>query len=677
MASSGTAASLESEVVNRLATPVWIFDIDRSRVVWANEAALEVWRAETVEELAARDLGADMSISVAKRLKQYQEDFVRLGVTFSELWTLYPKGEPITLRVIYSGVSLPDGRMGMVCEGLQNYAETPETLRSAEALLHTTVMISLYDESDAPIYRNPAARGSAESGAGSLLTRFADEGDFHRLRAVLAQQGEARLVAKVRTSHGRRWHEVNARTCSDAATGAPAILISEVDVTELKLTEERANFLALHDSLTGMKNRAYLQEDFQSLLDSARSSGEALGLLFIDIDRFKNINDSLGHAVGYELLVELARRLRQSVMPGDVVARAGGDEFLVLLLNECDRAQLDQRAAAIRERLSAPLRAGGRDLQVTVSIGVSIFPDDGSDMNTLMKCADLALYQAKDAGRNCTRYFSRALRDQADTRLEMETDLRRALDQGEFELFYQPRVGMADNRIVGAEALLRWRSPKKGIVSPDAFISICEETGLIEPIGAWVLETAARQQRQWREHGHPISVSVNLSARQFRDDNFLTLVKDIVARTGCDPRLMEFELTESMIMGNDDKVTQTLRALYDLGFAISIDDFGTGYSNLAYIQRYPFSALKIDRSFVADLTNNSAITELLISMCHLIKATIVAEGVETIEQLDWLAAHGCHEYQGYLFSRPAPLCAFDAMLEAPSVRGDRLSNEIA
>ena len=677
MASSGTAASLESEVVNRLATPVWIFDIDRSRVVWANEAALEVWRAETVEELAARDLGADMSISVAKRLKQYQEDFVRLGVTFSELWTLYPKGEPITLRVIYSGVSLPDGRMGMVCEGLQNYAETPETLRSAEALLHTTVMISLYDESDAPIYRNPAARGSAESGAGSLLTRFADEGDFHRLRAVLAQQGEARLVAKVRTSHGRRWHEVNARKCSGAATGAPAILISEVDVTELKLTEERANFLALHDSLTGMKNRAYLQEDFQSLLDSARSSGEALGLLFIDIDRFKNINDSLGHAVGYELLVELARRLRQSVMPGDVVARAGGDEFLVLLLNECDRAQLDQRAAAIRERLSAPLRAGGRDLQVTVSIGVSIFPDDGSDMNTLMKCADLALYQAKDAGRNCTRYFSRALRDQADTRLEMETDLRRALDQGEFELFYQPRVGMADNRIVGAEALLRWRSPKKGIVGPDAFISICEETGLIEPIGAWVLETAARQQRQWREHGHPISVSVNLSARQFRDDNFLTLVKDIVARTGCDPRLMEFELTESMIMGNDDKVTQTLRALYDLGFAISIDDFGTGYSNLAYIQRYPFSALKIDRSFVADLTNNSAITELIISMCHLIKATIVAEGVETIEQLDWLAAHGCHEYQGYLFSRPAPLCAFDAMLEAPSVRGDRLSNEIA
>ena len=172
-------------------------------------------------------------------------------------------------------------------------------------------------------------------------------------------------------------------------------------------------------------------------------------------------------------------------------------------------------------------------------------------------------------------------------------------------------------------------------------------------------------------------MSVNLSARQFRDDNFLTLVKDIVARTGCDPRLMEFELTESMIMGNDDKVTQTLRALYDLGFAISIDDFGTGYSNLAYIQRYPFSALKIDRSFVADLTNNSAITELIISMCHLIKATIVAEGVETIEQLDWLAAHGCHEYQGYLFSRPAPLCAFDAMLEAPSVRGDRLSNEIA
>jgi EAL domain-containing protein (putative c-di-GMP-specific phosphodiesterase class I) len=254
------------------------------------------------------------------------------------------------------------------------------------------------------------------------------------------------------------------------------------------------------------------------------------------------------------------------------------------------------------------------------------------------------------------------MREDAETRLETESSLRRALDQQEFELFYQPRVSISDNRIVGAEALLRWRHRTRGLVGPTQFIPLCEETGLIEPIGAWVLETAARQQKIWQESGFPITVSVNLSPRQFRNENLLPLVRRLTGETGCDPALMELEITESLLMGNDDKVIETLQLLSDLGFSISIDDFGTGYSNLAYIQRYPVTCLKIDRSFVADLKTNSAITELIISMCRLINAKIVAEGVETEEQLAWLRSKNCHEYQGYLFSRPIPLDQFDGLL---------------
>jgi diguanylate cyclase (GGDEF)-like protein len=665
--------SLRSQV-EQLSTPLWIFDIDRSRVVWANKAGLDVWDADTLVELSARDLGLDMSVSVATRLRQYQEDFERRGATFSELWTLYPKGKPKTLRVAYSGIKLPDGRVGMFCEAAPYHAETPETLRSAEALLHANVMISLYDKLGQPLYRNPAARADVGVSDVPFVSRFVDQEDHLKLIASLYRTGEARIVARVRAADGVRWHEITARECSDAVTGSPAILISEVDVSDLKHAEERAHFLALHDVLTGLKNRTFVQQEFCNVLSGAKSQGESVGLLFIDVDRFKDINDSLGHAVGDQLLIEVACRLRTSVRETDIVARSGGDEFLVLFREPISRDYLGGVAARIRDDLSRPMIIETQELQVTASIGISVFPVDGADIEALMKSADLALYQAKEAGRNCHIYFRPAMKERAESRLETETRLRRALEQGEFELFYQPRVSIADNCIVGAEALLRWRHPEKGLVGPSHFIALCEETGLIEPIGTWVLETAARQQKAWQDNGYRITVSVNLSPRQFRNERLLSVIRRIITATGCDPTLLELELTESMIMGNDERVASTLRVLSDLGFGISIDDFGTGYSNLAYIHRYPVNCLKIDRSFVADLTTKSAITEVIISMCHLINAKIVAEGVETEEQLTWLRDKKCHEYQGYFFSPPVALDEFDGLLVG-AASGQRLVHE--
>lgn len=656
--------------VDRLKTPVWVFDTDRSRVVWANQRALEVWTAESMEELKSRDLRKDMSVSVAKRLKQYQEDFEKHDASFSEIWTLYPNGMPCTLRVNYSGIRLPDGRMGMFCEGMEHHSETPETLRSAEALLHATVMISLYSLDGQPLYRNPAARADVGSVNETLLSRFVDDSDHQKIRSALSRSGEGRLVARIRSFAGIRWHEITARECRDAATGSPAILISEVDVSDLKETEEKAHFLALHDVLTGLLNRTYVQREFQPLLDAAKEKKEHIVLLFIDIDRFKNINDSLGHAAGDELLIEAARRLRAATRDTDIVARIGGDEFLILLKDASHEPNLDEVAERIRIELSKPVLVGNCELQVTPSIGISVFPEDGPDMETLMKSADLALYEAKDSGRNCHRYFSAAMKERAETRLETESSLRRALEEREFEVFYQPRVSIPDNRIVGAEALLRWRHGTKGLVGPGEFISICEETGLIEPLGEWVLETAAKQQKAWQDQGYLLDVSVNLSPRQFRNKMLLPIVGRITEETGCDPTHIDLEITESMLMASDDEIGETLRTLSALGFRISIDDFGTGYSNLSYIQRYPVSCLKIDRSFIADLKKNSAITKLIISLCKMIGAKVIAEGVETEEQLAWLRKNECNEYQGFLFSPPTTVSEFERVLVQTNTQGE-------
>lgn len=640
--------------------PVWIFDIDEGRVCWTNDKALALWNAGSKDELLNRDMGSEMSPTVSRRLKQYQEDFYK-GASFSELWTLYPAGEPITVRCMFRGILLDDGRMAMLVEALAEDSQTPDVLRSTQALLHTRAMISLFDQHGELLYENPAARQSRAIKTKTLTGRLIKSTDKRALTSALKRYGEYCFSARVETTDGARTHEIDARMSRDAVTGDPAVLVTEVDVTEREAAEQKIAFLAHHDSLTGLYNRTYLTQELDHVLRRADADGKKVGLLFIDLDRFKHINDSLGHATGDKLLVMVGERLRSCVRKTDVIARLGGDEFVVLLSDVMRHEDVATVSNGILAALARPMLIDDRELQVTPSIGISLYPDDGKTIDSLLKNADLAMYESKDGGRNQYSFFAPYMNERAETRLELESSLRKAVDQGEFELFYQPRVSVAENKIVAAEALIRWRHPELGIRQPGEFITVAEETGLIEPIGEWVLENAAIQQRIWHAMGHDISVSVNLSPRQFRSQDLIPTIRRLVRMTDCNPAKFELEITESMLMGDNESLIKELRQIEEMGFKLAIDDFGTGYSNLAYLQRYPISCLKIDRSFMKDLSPE-AIAGVIINMCQLLDVKIVAEGVENEDQLAWLAERGCHEYQGYLFSPPLPVKEFERRL---------------
>jgi diguanylate cyclase (GGDEF)-like protein len=651
-------------VLSRLKTPVWVFDVQASRILWANQPAIDLWEASSSDELYERDLRSDMSISAIERVSRFCEKFEQTEIRLDEIWTIFPAGLPKTLRCAFSPQRLGDGRMGVLFEAIAFVADNPERVRSTDALIHTPVMITLYDQGgdNRPLYRNTAALASIERLGQAFEERFVDAADHRRLFAMLADFGHAVVTARVATSRGVRWHELSARPCLDSVTGQSALLVSETDVTALKTAEERVRFLAEHDLLTGLPNRTLLQREIARRIGGL--GGGRLALLFIDLDRFKTINDSLGHQTGDALLVEAASRLKRAVDVDDFVARLGGDEFLVCVtLGPEGRRDIDI-ARAILSALEQPIVVGDRDLVVSASIGISRCPDDGDDLDTLMRHADLAMYAAKEQGRNRWTTFHRWMTEAVEAQLNMDSCLRAALDRGELELWYQPRVSVADDRIVGAEALLRWRHPLHGLVMPGIFIPHAEKSDLINRIGDFVLHEAALRQKALTEVGHgDIDLSINMSGRQFRDPRLIDRVLEIIAETGCDPKRMQIEITESVLVGDDPLSTDILKRLAELGFSTAIDDFGTGYSNLAMLQRHPIDVLKIDRSFVSTLSTRPEIAELIIGLCRLLGLGIVAEGVETEEQLDWLTARHCDEYQGYLFSPAVPAEDFVAMLD--------------
>ena len=439
------------------------------------------------------------------------------------------------------------------------------------------------------------------------------------------------------------------------------------DITHLKESEARLEHLAHFDVLTDLPNRLLFYSRLEHALDQAKRHQQRLAVLFIDLDRFKTVNDSLGHPAGDELLISVAQRIRKRLRSEDTLARLGGDEF-VILLEQMDDAQIAAVVAQnVLQVLSAPVHlSGGHEVFIGGSIGISLYPDDADDATRLVSSADAALYQAKEQGRNTYCFYTNALTTAANDRLALETRLRYALERGEFVLHYQPLIDTQSGKPIGVEALVRWQPPGKAMVEPGHFIPIAEDTGLIVPLGEWVLRTACAQARTWQNDGlPPLVMAVNLSGRQFQSEDMVALVRTVLVDTGLPAQYLELELTESIIMEHADQAIATLDALKALGVRLAIDDFGTGYSSLAYLKRFPIDKLKIDRSFVdglADDADDREIATTIIAMARSLNLDVLAEGVETQQQLDILRGLGCGAYQGYLFSRPVPAEALSPLL---------------
>ncbi len=442
----------------------------------------------------------------------------------------------------------------------------------------------------------------------------------------------------------------------DSAGGISHFVSTGKDITRRMEAEERLHHLAYHDMLTNLPNRALFMDRIEHAMSRRRGGTQRLALLFLDLDRFKNINDTLGHDVGDRLLQTIALRIMQCVREGDTVARFGGDEFAILLEDVASSDAVGQVARKFIEVIEKPIEVEGHELFATASIGISFFPDDADNANILLKNADTAMYRAKDTGRNTYQFYSREMGTKAFERLSLETSLRHALDRGEFLLHYQPQIDIQSGRIIGVESLIRWQHPELGLVQPLKFIPLLEETGLIVPVGEWILETACEQLKSWHEvHGVLPRLSINLSGRQFFDPGLKMQLDLLLRKSGLEPHVLELEITETVLMQNDRATRENLGALQELGLRLSIDDFGTGYSSLSYLKRFPIDTLKIDRSFIRDLTidpDDAAIVSAIIVMAHSLKLEVIAEGVETREQLDFLRAKQCDAMQGYLFSKP-------------------------
>jgi diguanylate cyclase (GGDEF)-like protein len=506
----------------------------------------------------------------------------------------------------------------------------------------------------ADVLPNEIAGRVQEQMAAVLDTQHIRSVEYELIRFGAVQHFEARLVA----------------------TGPAEVLGLVRDISERKRTEEQIRRLAYCDSLTGIPNRQAFLETLERELHRSKIGNKKFAVLFMDLDAFKRINDTLGHNVGDHLLKIVSDRLRETIRPSDLVsrgdqasnlARLGGDEFTILI-PDLERVEHALNVAhRVKEAMRRPFLIEGNEIFVTASIGISLFPEDGDDCNSLLKFADTAMYHAKNCGKNNAKLYSSSLTMQIMSHVKLEVGLRKALKNDELYLLYQPQLDVRSAEIVGVEALVRWRHPERGIISPTEFIPLAEETGLIVPIGEWVLRTACNQAKAWqRLTRRSVRMAVNLSAKQFKDENLSQIVLSALHETGLDPKLLELELTEGTLMDDAKATLVTLEQLRGIGVYLSIDDFGTGYSSMNYLKRFDVRALKIDRSFICGLpqdSENAAITRAIIAMAHGLKMVVVAEGVETDEQLVLLEEYGCDMVQGFYLGHPAPAEAITLMLQ--------------
>lgn len=586
---------------------------------------------------------------------------------------------PIELRLVlvWDEHGAFEGVLGVGRDISQQRRAEKDLRMAATVFEHSTSAILITDPAGYIVQANEAFSRVSGYAVAQVLDQLpnmltVDEQQEAHLRYVLKQlqqhstwEGEVWLKRR-NGEHYPAWVGITAVLDDEGDLASYVCFFS--DISERKASEQRIHRLAYYDALTHLPNRTLFQDRLHTALQSAERQKTWVVLMFLDLDRFKPINDSLGHAAGDRMLKEMATRLLGCVADDDTVARMGGDEFTLLLQPRASREMALNRAITVAEQILAslvrPFVLEGREFFVTASIGIALSPQDGNELSQLMKNADTAMYHAKERGKNNFQFYQADMNASALERLELESDLRHALEQNEFVLYYQPQFSGDGKRLTGAEALLRWRHPRRGLVPPGDFIPVLEELGLVVDVGDWVITEACRQLRTWHQAKVRVpKVSVNISARQFSDGQLGTRIANILRSTGLPPACLELELTESILMREVSEAMQILAGLKNLGLSIAVDDFGTGYSSLNYLKQFPIDVLKIDRTFVDGLPSgeqDAQIARAIIAMAHSLNLAVIAEGVETHEQLDFLREHGCDEVQGYLFGRPMPANRFEA-----------------
>jgi diguanylate cyclase (GGDEF)-like protein/PAS domain S-box-containing protein len=579
---------------------------------------------------------------------------------------------------------LPDtgGRAGKFCVAVRDVTEhrrMEEALEVREREARTLIEnspdnISRYNRECRRVYVNPAFAAVVDGGGVALLGKTPTECPGGANADIYENKIKEVLETGISTGFELIWTGKEGREiCThvrvtaelDANGQVVSVLTVGRDITELNEHRKRVHQMAFYDSLTSLPNRALFSDRLRQMITDASWHGHLAGVILLDLDRFKAVNDSMGHPAGDELLREAALRLTYCVRGYDTVARLGGDEFAILLPEVRSGDDLGKIAGKIIDAFKEPFLLEGKEAFVTASVGISVYPEDSEDGDDLLKQADSAMYFAKRSGRSTFRFYSNELSEISNERMLLESELRRGFVRGELELYYQPKVSLADGAIIGSEALLRWNHPQRGMVPPDKFISIAEDSGLIVEIGERVLRDACFVATEWNGHGKPLhKVAINLSARQFQSNDIRSTVRKVLNDTRCRPEWIELEITESLLLDEDGGVLEILEDFRSMGITIAIDDFGTGYSSLSYLARFPIDTLKIDRSFICKLNkggHHSELVKAIISIAHSLDQKVVAEGVETVEQAAILQAYGCHIAQGYLYSKPVPKTAFEAL----------------